>query len=51
MESVKISLKIGSKGPIDNIAALVLIIAWRQIGDKPFSEPMLIQFTDAYMRS
>ena len=25
-------------------------MAWRRIGDKPFSEPMLILFTDAYMR-
>ena len=23
---------------------------WRQIGDKPLSEPMLTQLTDAYMR-
>ena len=25
-------------------------MAWRRIGDKPLSEPMLTQFTDAYMR-
>ena len=25
-------------------------MAWRRIGDKPLSEPMLIRFTDAYMR-
>ena len=24
------------------------MMAWRRIGDKPLSEPMLIQFTDAY---
>ena len=24
-------------------------MAWRQTGDKPLLEPMLIQFTDAYM--
>ena len=25
-------------------------MAWRQISNKPFSEPMVVQFTDAYMR-
>ena len=25
-------------------------MAWRRPGDKPLSEPMLTQFTDAYMR-
>ena len=30
------------KGPIDNIQALVQIMAWRRPGDKPLSEPMLI---------
>ena len=30
---------------IDNNAALVQIIAWRQIGDKPLSEQILTQFT------
>ena len=25
-------------------------MAWRRIGDKPLSESMLTQFTDAYMR-
>ena len=47
---VKISLKFVPKGLIDNKPALVEIMAWRQIGDKPLSEPMLTQFTDAYMR-
>ena len=27
-----------------------LIMAWRQTGDKPLSEPMMTQFNDAYMR-
>ena len=35
---------------INNIAALALIMAWRRSGDMPLSEPMLTQFTDAYMR-
>ena len=38
------------KGPIDNKWALVQVMAWRRIGDKPLPEPMLIQFTDTYMR-
>ena len=45
-----ISPKFVPTGPIDNKPALVWIMAWRRIGDKPLSEPMLTQFTDAYMR-
>ena len=37
--SIKISLKFIPKGPINNIPALVQIMAWRQPGDKPLSEP------------
>ena len=48
--SIKISLKFVPKGHIHNIPALVQIMAWRQPGDKPLSEPMLTQFTDAHMR-
>ena len=40
--SIKISLKIVPKGPIKNIPALVLIMAWRRPGDKPLSEPMTV---------
>ena len=47
---IQISLKFVAKSPIDNNPALVLIIAWPGIGDKPLSEPMLAPFTDAYMR-
>ena len=47
---IKISLKFVPKGPIDNYPALVQMMAWRRIGDKPLSEPMLTRFTDAYMR-
>ena len=46
----QISLKFVPKGSIYNIPALVQIMAWRQIGDKSFSEPMLTRFTGAYMR-
>ena len=44
----KISLKYITWGPIDNMSALVQITAWRRPGDKPLSEPLLTQFTDAY---
>ena len=39
---IKISLKFVPKGPIDNISALVQIMAWRRSGDKPLSEPMMV---------
>ena len=39
---VKISLKYVPKGPINNIPALVQIMAWRHYGDKPLSEPMMV---------
>ena len=38
----KNSLKFVPKGPINNIPALVQIMAWRRPGDKPLSEPMLV---------
>ena len=31
------------KGPINNIPALVQIMAWHWPGDKPFSEPMMVR--------
>ena len=45
-----ISLKFVPKDPIDNKWALVQEMVWLRIGDKPLAEPMLIQFTDTYMR-
>ena len=48
--SIKISLKFVPKGPINNIPALVQLMAWRRAGDKPLSEPIMTQFNDAYMR-
>ena len=41
--STKNSLKFVPKGLINNIPALVLIMAWRRPGDKPLSEPMLVR--------
>ena len=48
--SIKKSLKFVPRSPVDNKPALVQIMAWRRPGDKPLSEPMLTQFTEAYMR-
>ena len=39
---IKFSLKFVPKGPINYIPALVQIMAWRQPGDKPSFEPMMI---------
>ena len=47
---IKISLKFVSRNPIDNKPALVQVMAWRRLGNKPLSGPMLTQFTDAYMQ-
>ena len=47
---IQISLKFVPRYLNDNKAALVQVIAWRWTGDKPLPEPMLTQFTDAYMR-
>ena len=41
--SAKVSLKFVPKGPINNIPALVQIMAWRRLGDKPLSEPMMVR--------
>ena len=48
--SLNISLKFVPKFRINNIPALVQIMVWRRVGDKPLSEPMLTWFTDAYTR-
>ena len=40
--SLKISLRFVPNGPINNIPALVQIMAWRQPSDKPLSEPMVV---------
>ena len=38
---MNITLKFVPKGQINNIPALRQIMAWRQPGDKPLSEPMM----------
>ena len=40
--SIKISLKFVPKGLNNNISALVQIMAWRRPGDRPLSEPMMV---------
>ena len=47
--SITISLKFAPKILIDNIPALVQIMAWRRPGDKPLSEPMMVSSL-TYMR-
>ena len=41
--SIQISLKFVPGGPMNNIPALVQIMAWRRPGDKPLSEPMMVR--------
>ena len=45
------SLKFAPKGSFENKAAVVQVMAWRRIVDKPLSEPMLTQLTDTYVHS
>ena len=40
--SIKILQKFVPKGPINNIPALVKIMAWHWPGHKPFSEPVVV---------
>ena len=44
---IRISLKFVLRSPTDNEPALIQVMAWH---DRPLSEPMLTQLTDAYMR-
>ena len=47
---IQISLKLFPRCPIENKPALVQVMVWRRTGGKPLPEPMMAQFTDAYMR-
>ena len=48
--SINISQKIVHKGHIYNIPALVQIMAWHRLGDKPLSEPMMVNLlTNIYV--
>ena len=44
---IKISLKFVLKGPIDDIPALVQVMAWHRSGDMPVSEQMMARLPDA----
>ena len=48
--SIRISLKVVPIGLIENNSAFVQVMAWRRTGDKALSEPLMTQYTDAYMR-
>ena len=48
--SIQISLKFVPKRPVDSKSALVQVMAWRRKGNKPLTESMLTQSSDAYMR-
>ena len=47
--SIQSSIKFVPKGPIDDKWVLVQVMAWHHTDSKLLSEPMLTQFTDAYM--
>ena len=40
---IKIALKFVPHGLINNIQALIQIMAWRRLGDKPLSGPMMVR--------
>ena len=46
---IKISLKFVPRGPINNIPALVQIMACCRPGDKPLYEPMMAYVDTTYM--
>ena len=48
--SIQTSLNFVPVGPIDNKSVLIQLMTWCRPGDKTLSEPILTQFTDAYMR-
>ena len=43
---INISLKFVPRGPINNIPALVQIMAWRRSGDRPLFGPMMVRWLD-----
>ena len=47
--SMKFLQKFVTKSPINNIPALVQIMAWRRPGDKPLSEPMMVSLTFMFL--
>ena len=49
MIAIKISLKFVPKGTVNNIPALVQLMASCRPINKPLSEPMMVEFIYAYM--
>ena len=47
---IQISLKFVRKGINDNKVALIQVMAWRQAGTKSLPDPVLTQFTNAYIQ-
>ena len=47
--AIWISPKFVPRSPYDTKPALVQVMDWRRTGDEQLPEPMLTQFTDAYM--
>ena len=47
--SIIISLKLVHTGPINNISALVQMMAWRRPGDKPLSEQWWLDYWRIYV--
>ena len=47
---IQIILSVVHEGPVDNKAALLLIFVWCLSLDKSQPEPMMSEFTDAYVR-
>ena len=47
LSSIRISLEISPKVPIDNTSVMVQIMVWRRSGDKPLSETMMVNLTYA----
>ena len=46
---LKNALKFVQKVKINNIPSLVQIMAWRRLGDKPLSEPMMVSLVSLWM--
>ena len=47
---IQISMIFFLRGPIDSKPALVQVMVWRWVDDKPLPEQMMAQFADACMR-
>ena len=46
--TIKISMKFLPNGPINSTPALIQILVWRRLSDKPLSEPMMLCYWRIY---